>query len=81
VIEVVSKRAIGPLLSLTSFRRWGPAQGPYIEKRFRQELPFLYAAPARWNRRAKKWVDASQTTPGPQFGFCVLKAGGGGPQP
>lgn len=64
-------------LIFTQFAEWGNLLKPYLEKKFKQEVFFLYGATSREQRQAM--VDQFQNDPNaPQIFILSLKAGGTG---
>ncbi|APD47891.1 DEAD/DEAH box helicase [Synechococcus sp. CS-602] len=64
-------------LLFTQFAEWGHLLKAHLEKRFRQEVPFLYGSTSKVERQAM--VDRFQDDPrGPQLFLLSLKAGGVG---
>jgi len=62
-------------LLFTQFAEWGHLLKAHLEKRFRQEVPFLYGSTSKVERQAM--VDRFQDDPrGPQLFLLSLKAGG-----
>ncbi|MFM7634167.1 MAG: DEAD/DEAH box helicase [Cyanobacteriota bacterium] len=64
-------------LLFTQFAEWGLLLKAHLEKRWRQEVPFLYGSTSKSERQAM--VDRFQDDPrGPQLFLLSLKAGGVG---
>ena len=64
-------------LLFTQFAEWGQLLKVYLERRWRQEVPFLYGSTSKSERQAM--VDRFQDDPrGPQLFLLSLKAGGVG---
>ncbi|MCP9928294.1 DEAD/DEAH box helicase [Cyanobium sp. CH-040] len=64
-------------LLFTQFAEWGHLLKAHLERRWRQEVPFLYGSTSKTERQAM--VDRFQEDPrGPQLFLLSLKAGGVG---
>jgi SNF2 family DNA or RNA helicase len=64
-------------LLFTQFAEWGHLLKAYLERKWRQEVPFLYGSTSKNERQAM--VDRFQDDPrGPQLFLLSLKAGGVG---
>jgi SNF2 family DNA or RNA helicase len=64
-------------LLFTQFAEWGLLLKAHLERRWRQEVPFLYGSTSKTERQAM--VDRFQEDPrGPQLFLLSLKAGGVG---
>jgi SNF2 family DNA or RNA helicase len=64
-------------LIFTQFSEWGKMLQPYLEKKFNQEILFLYGSTRRQQRQ--EMIDRFQNNPnGPQIFILSLKAGGTG---
>jgi SNF2 family DNA or RNA helicase len=64
-------------LLFTQFAEWGHLLKAYLERKWRQEVPFLYGSTSKTERQAM--VDRFQDDPrGPQLFLLSLKAGGVG---
>ncbi|MEI6829350.1 MAG: SNF2-related protein [Synechococcaceae cyanobacterium ELA445] len=76
IVEEVIEAGDRALL-FTQFAEWGHLLQAHLQKRFRQEVPFLYGSSSKGERQAM--VDRFQEDPrGPQLFLLSLKAGGVG---
>ncbi|MCP9851206.1 DEAD/DEAH box helicase [Cyanobium sp. Morenito 9A2] len=76
IVEEVIEAGDRALL-FTQFAEWGLLLQSHLQRRFRQEVPFLYGSTSKAERQAM--VDRFQEDPrGPQLFLLSLKAGGVG---